>query len=37
MLMVKEAKRREVDPESTDITVSAIRHPFISPQASHEA
>lgn len=33
MLMVKEVKRREVDPDSTDITISAIRHPFISPQS----
>lgn len=32
MLMIKAAKQRDID-SSTDSTITAIRHPFISPQS----
>ena len=32
MLMIKAAKQRDID-SNTDSTITAIRHPFISPQS----
>lgn len=32
MLMIKAAKQRDVD-QNTDVMITAIRHPFISPQS----
>lgn len=32
MLLIKAAKQRDID-SSTDSTITAIRHPFISPQS----
>lgn len=33
MLMIKAAKQRDIDSQSTDVNITAIRHPFISPQS----
>ena len=33
MLMIKAAKQRDIDSQATDANITAIRHPFISPQS----
>lgn len=33
MLMIKAAKQRDIDSQTTDANITAIRHPFISPQS----
>ena len=33
MLMINAAKQRDIDSQTTDANITAIRHPFISPQS----
>lgn len=33
VLMIKVGKQRDINSKETDATISAIRHPFISPQS----
>lgn len=33
MLMIKAAKQRDIDSSATDVNITAIRHPFMSPQS----
>ncbi len=33
MLMIKAVKQRDVDSRNTDVKITAIRHPFLSPES----